>query len=72
MSEKSKREIRCIWRHEETRRSWRAINRSQEKSKSNGIAAVQVKNGNDWSTVKDQDEVEHAIMQNNYARFSLT
>ena len=42
-SEKSKREIRTIRRHEETRRSWRAINRSQGKSRSKGIAAVQIK-----------------------------
>ena len=42
-SEKSKRKIRSIRRHEETRRSWGAINRSHGKSRSNGKVAVQVK-----------------------------
>ena len=44
-SEKSKREIRTIRRHEETRRSWRSINRSQGKSRSKGIVGVQIKYG---------------------------
>lgn len=46
-SEKSKREIKCIRRHEEIYRSWRAINRSQGKSRSNSNAAVQVKNSDE-------------------------
>ena len=62
-SEKSKREIRCIRRHEETRRSWRAINRSQGKSRNNGISAVQIKDGDEWHTVSKRDEVEPAIIQ---------
>ena len=45
VSEHSKREIRCIRRHEEKRRSCRVINRNQGKIRSNSIAAVQVKNG---------------------------
>ena len=44
-SEKSKKEIRCIQRHEETRPSWRVIERSQGKLSSNGTSAVQVKDG---------------------------
>ena len=71
-SEKSKREIRCIRRHEETRRSWRAINRSQGKLRSNGIAAVKIKDGDEWNTVTEREDVEPAIMKNNSARFSLT
>ena len=40
--------------------------------RSNGIAAVQVKNGDEWNTITNQEEVEPAIMNNNSARFSLT
>ena len=72
IGEKSKKEIRCIRKHEETRRSWRAINRSQGKSRSNGISAVQVKNGEGWETLEAKEDVEPAIMNNNSARFSLT
>lgn len=73
-SEKSKREIRCIRRYEETSRSWRAIHRSQRKSKSNGIDAVHMTSGDEWNTIKDRDEVEAeaVIMNNNFVKFSLT
>ena len=71
-SEKSKGEIRCIRRHEETRRSRRAINRSQGKLRSNGIAAVKIKDGDEWNTVMERDNVEPVIMKNNSARFNLT
>ena len=72
ISDKSKREIRCIRRHEETRRSWRSINRSKGKTRSKGISSVQVKNGNDWEILNTKEDVEPTIMDENSSRFSLT
>ena len=40
--------------------------------RSNGIAAVEVKDGEAWEIIKDKDKFELAIMNNNSARFNLT
>ena len=40
--------------------------------RSNGIAAVEVKDGEAWAIIKDRDKVEPAIINNNSTRFSLT
>ena len=40
-SEQAKKAIRCIRRHEITRRSWRAGGRSHGKAASKGISSVQ-------------------------------
>ena len=61
-SEKSKKEIRCIRKHEETQRSWRSINQSKGKSRCKGISPVQDKNGNNWDTLDAKEDMEPAIM----------
>ena len=71
-SQKTKKEISNIRRHEETRRIWRAINRSQGKSHGQGISKVDIKVDGEWTTVTDCKKVEPAIMTNNSKRFNLT
>ena len=71
-SEQAKKAIRCIRRHEETRRSWRAIGRSHGKAHSKGISSVQIQDNKGWKDVSDRSTVESAIMDNNSARFNLT
>ena len=71
-NQKAKKEISKIKRHEETRRIWRAINRSQGKSYGQGISKVSIKVDGEWTTVTDRNKVEPAIMTNNSKRFNLT
>ena len=68
-SQQSKRAIRMIRRHEESRRSWRSINNSQGKRRSKGISAVKVQINGVWKTIKDREPAEAAIMGNNSHRF---
>ena len=65
-------EICKIRRHEETRRSWRTINRSYGKARGKGISQVDIQKDREWITVTARDEVEPAIMDNNSKRFNLT
>ena len=69
---KAAREIRNIRRNEETRNSWRAINRSKGKSFSKGISQVEMEVDGEWKTVTERNQVEPAIMANNSKRFNLT
>ena len=70
--ERDKREIRAIRRNEETRRLWRAINRSKGKPYCLGISKIDIKIDEEWTTVTDRATVEAAIIANNSKRFSLT
>ena len=71
-SEKAKRAIRMIRRHEETRRSWRCIHHSQGKKRCQGVSAVQLREEEELITISDQNAVERAIAKNNSKRFHLT
>ena len=70
--QKAKKEILNIRRHEETRRMWRAINRSQGKAYDQGISKVDINVDGEWKTVTDRKEIEPTIMTNNSKRFNLT
>ena len=70
-TDKEKRAIKMIMKHEETRRTWRTINKGHGKVRMNGVSAVEVKRNNEYITITEQDEVEEAIMKNNSKRFHL-
>ena len=70
-TEKAKREIEAIIRHEETRRAWRTINKGRGKVQMSGVSKVKIKQNEDYITITEQDEVEDAIMHNNSKRFHL-
>ena len=70
-SEKAKREIKAIIRHEETRRAWRTINKGRGKVQMKGVSEVKVMQNDEYITITEQDEVENAIMHNNSKRFHL-
>ena len=63
-SQKAKKEISNIRRYEETRRMWRAINRSQGKAYGQGISNVDINVEGEWTTVTHCKEIEPAIMTN--------
>ena len=71
-STKACKEIAHIICTEESRLSWRAINRSRGKRAQKGISAIEVQINGVKTKITDQSEVESAIMNNNSARFHLT
>ena len=71
-SEKARRAIRMIRRHEEARRSWRCIHHSHGKKRCQGVSAVQLQEEENLITISDQEAVERAIAANNSKRFHLT
>ena len=72
ISPKAKKAISMIRRHEETRSSWRTINRCHGKTRNKGISCVETKVNGQWQKLTARDEVEAAIMANNTERFHLT
>ena len=68
----AKKAISMIRKHEETRSSWRTINRCHGKTRNKGISCVETKVNGKWQKLTARDEVEAAIMANNTERFHLT
>ena len=70
-TDKERRAIKMIMKHEETRRTWRTISKGHGKVRMNGVSAVEDKQDSDYITITEQDKVEDAIMENNSKRFQV-
>ena len=71
-SDKARRAMRMIRRHEETRRSWRSIHHHHGKTQCKSVSSVQIQQDDEMVTISEQDAVEQAIAANNSKRFHLT
>ena len=72
LTTKEKKQISAMIKHEDTRRSWRAINKARGKATQKGVSMVEVTNNGTTTQVTAQPAVEDAIMENNSKRFRLT
>ena len=70
-SSKTRKAIRRIMKHEETRRAWRTINKGRGKKQLSGVSAVQIRQEDNWVTLTTQQEVEDAIIAYLPSRFNL-
>ena len=57
-SEKAKRAIRKIRRHEEIRRSWRCIHHNHGKTRMEGVSSVEICDNEEVITLTDKVTVE--------------
>ena len=64
--------LQNILRNEETRRSWRSINKGRGKVLQKGISQVIIQENGQDKLLTDRQQVESAIMENNSKRFHLT